>query len=120
MANQNVHGIKRIFKAFCFSMQGFKAVWANEPAFRQEIILFIIATPIALFLNATVLEKLLLIGSLVLVLIVEMFNSAIEAVVDRIGLEHHELSGRAKDIGSASVLLALVWAGVTWFFIIFY
>jgi diacylglycerol kinase (ATP) len=118
MANQNAKGFKRISKAFLFSLKGFKAVWKHEEAFRQEVLLFIVTTPLALWLGETNIEKILLIGSIILVLLVELINSAIEAIVDRVGLEHHELSGRAKDIGSAAVLLSLVWAGITWVLIL--
>ncbi|MEQ1635050.1 MAG: diacylglycerol kinase [Methylococcales bacterium] len=114
MANPNAKGIKRIINALFFSIAGFKATWQHEEAFRQEILLFVVTTPVALWLNLSVIEKLLMIGSVVLVLLVELLNSAVEAVVDRVGFEHHELSGRAKDIGSAAVMLSLVWAAVTW------
>jgi diacylglycerol kinase (ATP) len=114
MANQNVTGIKRILNACVFSYYGFKATWQHEAAFRQEVLLFLVTTPLGLWLGETIIEKLLLVGSMILVLLVELLNSAIEAVVDRVGLEHHELSGRAKDIGSAAVMLSLVWAGITW------
>lgn len=118
MANQPVKGIKRILNACWFSFLGFKATWKHEEAFRQEIILFVIALPLALTFGKSHTETLLLIGCLVLVLIVELLNSAVETVVDRVGLEHHELAGRAKDIGSAAVMLALVWAAVTWIVIL--
>jgi diacylglycerol kinase (ATP) len=114
MANQNEKGLRRILNACVFSYYGYKATWQNEEAFRQEVLLFLVTTPLALWLGDTVIEKLLLIGSMVLVLLVELLNSAVEAVVDRVGLEHHELSGRAKDIGSAAVNLSLIWAAVTW------
>jgi diacylglycerol kinase (ATP) len=120
MANQNEKGLKRILNACVFSYYGYKATWEHEEAFRQEVLLFVVTTPLALWLGETVVEKLLLVGSMVLVLLVELLNSAIEAVVDRVGLERHELSGRAKDIGSAAVNLSLVWAAVTWFSIIFF
>ncbi|CAG7856170.1 hypothetical protein MCAMS1_00562 [biofilm metagenome] len=120
MANQNEKGLKRILNACIFSYYGYKATWEHEEAFRQEVLLFVVTTPLALWLGETVIEKLLLIGSLVLVLLVELLNSAIEAVVDRVGLERHELSGRAKDIGSAAVNLSLVWAAITWFSILFF
>lgn len=107
-------GLARIIAAGGYSLQGFKAAYKNEAAFRQEAWLFIILFPLALLWPVSLLAKALLIGSLVLVLIVELFNSAIEAVVDRIGPEHHELSGRAKDIGSAAVLLALLLVIITW------
>ncbi|NOU23025.1 MAG: diacylglycerol kinase [Methyloglobulus sp.] len=114
MANQNVTGIKRILNACVFSYYGFKATWQHEAAFRQEVLLFLVTTPLGLWLGETIIEKLLLVGSMIFVLVVELLNSAVEAVVDRVGLEHHELSGRAKDIGSAAVMLSLVWAGITW------
>lgn len=114
MANQNAKGIKRMINACFFSAAGFKATWEHEEAFRQEVLLFVVTTPLAIWLGETTIEKLLLIGSMVLVLLVELLNSAVEAVVDRVGFEHHELSGRAKDIGSAAVMMSLVWAAVTW------
>lgn len=114
MANQNVKGIRRIYNAIFFSFYGFKATWTHEEAFRQEVLLFIVTTPVAIWLGNTPIEKLLLVGSMILVLLVELLNSAVEAVVDRVGLEHHELSGRAKDIGSAAVMLSLLWAAITW------
>ncbi len=114
MANQNAKGFKRLINACFFSVAGFKATWKHEEAFRQEVILLVISTPIAIWLGGSAVEKVLLIGSVVLVLLVELLNSAIEAVVDRVGLEHHELSGRAKDIGSAAVMMSLAWVAVTW------
>ena len=114
MANQNAKGFKRLINACFFSVAGFKATWQHEEAFRQEVILFIVTTPLALWLGDGAIEKVLLIGSVVLVLLVELLNSAVEAVVDRVGFEHHELSGRAKDIGSAAVMLSLLWAAATW------
>ncbi|MCX7084490.1 MAG: diacylglycerol kinase [Methylococcales bacterium] len=114
MANQNAKGLKRLINACFFSVAGFKATWTHEEAFRQEVILFLISTPLAISLGETTIEKLLLIGSVVLVMLVELLNSAVEAVVDRVGLEHHELSGRAKDIGSAAVMMSLFWAAITW------
>ncbi|WP_024298487.1 diacylglycerol kinase [Methylomicrobium lacus] len=118
MANQNEKGLKRLINACYFSAAGFKAVWIHEEAFRQEVLLFAVTMPLAIWLGQTPIEKLLLIGSIVLVLLVELLNSAIEAVVDRVGLERHELSGRAKDIGSSAVMLSLVWAAVTWTYIL--
>ena len=114
MANQNAKGIKRLINACIFSVAGFKATWTHEEAFRQEVIIFVVSTPIALWLGETTVEKLLLIGSVVLLILVELLNSAVEAVVDRVGFEHHELSGRAKDIGSAAVMMSLAWVAVTW------
>ncbi len=118
MANKNAIGLKRIINAYYFSIAGFKATWKHESAFRQEILLLIIAIPCALSLANNIIEILLLIGCIVLILVVELFNSAIEAVVDRIGFEDHELSGRAKDIGSAAVMLSIIWAVITWIFIL--
>jgi diacylglycerol kinase (ATP) len=114
MANQNAKGLKRLMNACVFSVAGFKATWIHEEAFRQEVLLFVITTPLAIWLGETAIEKLLLIGSIVLVMLVELLNSAVETIVDRVGLERHELSGRAKDIGSAAVMLSLAWAAITW------
>ena len=114
MANQNAKGFKRLVNACFFSIAGFKATWQHEEAFRQEVMLFLVSTPLAIWLGETAIEKVLLIGCVVLVLLVELLNSAVEAVVDRVGFEHHELSGRAKDIGSAAVMLSLIWAAITW------
>lgn len=114
MANSDAKGLKRIINAFYYSLAGFKAVWQHEEAFRQETLLLIVTTPIVMLVDKSLVEKLLLLGSIVLVLLVELLNSAVEAVVDRVGLERHELSARAKDIGSAAVMLALIWAGITW------
>lgn len=114
MANQNAKGLKRIINACFFSMAGFKAVWKHEEAFRQEVGLFLVTTPLALWLTEINIERILLIGSIGTVLLVELLNSAIEAIVDRIGTEHHELSGRAKDIGSTAVMVSLLLAAMTW------
>lgn len=110
-------GITRIINAAGYSAKGLKAAWINEAAFRQESVLLVVMTAISFFLPVTGLERVIMIASLLLVMIVELVNSAIEAVVDRIGPEHHELSGRAKDIGSAAVFVAmtvvvLVWGGI--------
>lgn len=107
-------GLARITAALGYSMQGLRAAYRHEAAFRQECWLVAVLLPVALIWNVGLLAKALLIISLLLVLIVELFNSALEAVVDRIGPEHHELSGRAKDIGSATVLLALLLVAITW------
>lgn len=118
MANQNAKGFKRLINACYFSAAGLRATWEHEEAFRQEVIILLIGTPLALWLGDNAIEKILLIGSLVLVLLVELLNSAVEAVVDRVGFEHHELSGRAKDIGSAAVMMSLAWAAITWMLIL--
>ena len=114
MASQGTSGISRIIKAAQFSWQGLKAAFKNEAAFRQEVILAIILIPLGYYLGQTGFESALLISVIVLVLIVELLNSGIEAIVDRVSTEHHELSGRAKDIGSAAVLLSLINAVVVW------
>jgi len=107
-------GLKRIMAAFFYSLDGFKAAWREEHAFRQELVLAIAGTIIALLLHISVFEKLVLVAVLVLVLIVELINSSVEAVVDRISLERHPLSKNAKDFGSAAVFLACGLALVTW------
>jgi diacylglycerol kinase (ATP) len=107
-------GIRRIIRAMGFSSQGLAAAWKHEAAFRQEIVLLVILVPTALWLGETVLLQALLIGVCLLVLIVELFNSAIEAAIDRHGEEQHELSGRAKDMGSAAVLISLMIVLLTW------
>ncbi|SEO16695.1 diacylglycerol kinase (ATP) [Duganella sp. CF517] len=112
-------GLKRIFSAFFYSVDGLKAAWKHEHAFRQELGLFVAGTLVALVLKVSAFEKLVLIAVLVLVLIVELINSAIEAVVDRISLERHPLSKNAKDLGSAAVLLACLLAAATWAVVLF-
>ena len=120
MAGSGNTGLTRIIKAFGFSMQGFKAAYKLEEAFRQEVWLLIITFPLALWLGETGVEKALLIGSILLLLIVEILNSAIEATIDRFGGEIHELSGRAKDMASAAVLLATLNAAMVWLLVIFF
>ncbi|ELA7199367.1 diacylglycerol kinase [Vibrio parahaemolyticus] len=111
-------GVKRIIKATGYSIQGLKAAFKHEAAVRQELALLSIAVILACVVDVGMIERILLIGVVVLVLIVELINSAIEAVVDRIGVERHELSGRAKDIGSAAVMVALAFAAFTWLYIL--
>lgn len=118
MKPANNHGIKRIIRATGFSMKGLKAAWTHEAAFRQELMLAIIMLPIALIVDVTSIEKLFLILTLFIVIIVELLNSAIEAVVDRVGDEIHVLSGQAKDIASAAVFMSLVLCGLSWFIIL--
>jgi len=118
MAAEN-RGVLRFIEAAKYSSQGLKAAYKNEEAFRQEVWLSIILLPLAFIFADTGVQLAILIGSLLLVLIVELLNSAVEAVVDRIGTEHHELSGRAKDIGSAAVSFALANVVVVWACIIF-
>lgn len=107
-------GMKRVFSAFFYSMDGIKAAWRNEHAFRQELLLVVPGIIVALMLPLPPLHKLALVAVLLLVLIVELINSAIEAVVDRISFEHHPLSKNAKDLGSAAVFLSLTLAAITW------
>lgn len=118
MANSD-QGLARLVKAFGYSMKGFRASWQHEAAFRQEVMLSAVLFPLSFWVGRNVLDYALLIATLLLVLITELFNSAIEALTDRVGQERHELSGRAKDMASAAVLLALilmamVWAAVAW------
>jgi diacylglycerol kinase (ATP) len=107
-------GVKRIARAFVYSLNGFRTAWQNEHAFRQELSLVGLGTVLAVLLPVSRYEKLALTGVLVLVLIVELLNSAVEAAVDRISLERHPLSRNAKDFGSAAVLLALLLAAAVW------
>lgn len=107
-------GLKRIFSAFFYSIDGFKSAWRNEHAFRQELVLVVLGIIIALALPVSAFEKLMMIAVLLLILVVELINSAIEAVVDRVSLERHSLSKNAKDFGSAAVLLTFVIAVATW------
>ena len=115
MAKSGATGITRIFNAAGYSWLGFKAAFKHEAAFRQELALVLALTPIALYYGPDYSDKAILIASLVFILLVEILNSAIEAVVDRHGDEMHELSGRAKDMGSAAVLLAFIVTGLIWF-----
>lgn len=114
MANHNVRGLRRILNAFGFSMAGFRACFRHEEAFRQEVYVLLVLVPLGIWLGDEPLERALLIGSLLIVPIVELLNSAVEANVDRVGLERHELSGRAKDIASAAVFLSIVLAVLVW------
>ncbi len=113
-------GLTRIIKAVGYSTQGLQAgsFWVNEAAFRQEVLLALIMIPTAFFVADNSIELILLILVVFLVLIVELLNSAVEAVVDRVGDEHHALSGRAKDIGSAAVFISLVLTVAVWAIIV--
>ena len=104
----------RVIKATGYSYKGFKAAFKYEAAIRQESALILIMGPIALLSDSTNIEKAMLLSTLFLVIIVELLNSGIEAVVDRVGEEYHELSGRAKDIGSAAVFVSLIVVVITW------
>lgn len=111
-------GIKRIINAAGYSWQGLKAAFKHEAAFRQEVALLCLLVPTGIWLGDTNIERAMLLGSLLLVLIVELLNSAIEAVVDRFGGEWQELSGRAKDLGSAAVLLSLLLVVLVWLLVL--
>ncbi|MDO8701348.1 MAG: diacylglycerol kinase [Undibacterium sp.] len=112
-------GLRRIFAAFFYSIDGFKSAWKNEHAFRQELLLVVAGSIVALLLHVSSFEKLMMIAVLVLILVVELINSAIEAVVDRVSLERHALSKNAKDFGSAAVLLTFLIAVATWAVVLF-
>lgn len=114
MLKPNGSGIGRIVKAARCSMQGFAASWKFESAFRQESTLALISLPLAAWLASSVSQFALLVSVWCLVLVVELLNSAIESLTDRVGLERHELSGRAKDMGSAAVFVSLVIVGLVW------
>ena len=116
--DSNDKGIRRLIKAAGYSFKGLAAAFRHETAFKQEVVLSPILILLALWLGEGGVEQALLIMSWLLVLMVELVNSGIEAVVDRVGTEHHELSGRAKDVGSAAVLLALVNAAVVWLLVL--
>lgn len=118
MASTVVRGWDRIVQATVCSWKGLRAVFRHEEAFRQELLLLVVMTPVALWLGDSGVERALLIGCLVFVLIVELLNSAVEAAIDRFGTEYHELSGRAKDMGSAAVMLSLTNAGIIWSLIV--
>ncbi|MCI6905954.1 MAG: diacylglycerol kinase [Succinatimonas sp.] len=119
MAKVQKKGLVRIFNAYKYSMKGFKAGLENEAAIRQEFVLAIILTIVAcVFFNNDVVKLILLIAMPWLTVVAELLNSAVEAVVDRIGTEYHELSGRAKDLGSAAVFVMLILTLVTWILIV--
>lgn len=118
MGDGSKRGLKRLVDAFFYSIAGFKAAWKNEEAFRQEIMAGIIIVPSGFFLGTTGTQRAMLIGSFLLIPLVELLNTAVEATVDRFGTERHELSGRAKDIGSASVFLSICIAAIVWVLIV--
>lgn len=116
---RSAHGLRRIVNATRYSIDGIAAAWRHEPAFREEIVAAAILVPVALALDVSGIGKALMIGSLMLVLIVEVLNSAIEATIDRISPERHPLAGRAKDLGSAAVMLSLANVLVVWGLVLF-
>jgi diacylglycerol kinase (ATP) len=107
-------GLRRLMNAFGYSMAGLKAAYQNEDAFRQEVLFAIILIPLALFIEHEAIGRALMIGSVLLVMVVELLNSAIEATVDRVSLERHDLAKRAKDIGSAAVFMSLLNLAIVW------
>lgn len=116
---QKVGGLGRIVRATGYSLAGLRAAFHHEAAFRQEVVMTVVLAPLAFFIGRNAVEISLLVGALLIVLIVELINSAIETLVDRVGLELHDLSGRAKDMGSAAVMLALGFMGLVWGLILF-
>jgi len=119
MAKTDATGISRIFRAAGYSWQGFKDAYKYEAAFRQELTLTIVLTPVALYFGPSYADKAILIASLLFILLVEIINSAMEAVVDRFGDEIHPLSGRAKDMASTAVVFALLITALIWFAILY-
>jgi diacylglycerol kinase (ATP) len=107
-------GLKRVLNAAGYSWAGLRAAFKHEDAFRQEVFLALLLVPLALFLGRTGIERALMVGAVLLVPIVELLNSAVEAAVDRISLEHHQLIKRAKDMGSAAVMIALINVVIVW------
>ena len=114
----NGSGVTRLRNAAACSCNGLIYIWRNEAAFRQEVMLCLLSIPMALFLGGSGCERAVLIGSLCMVLVVEILNTAIECAIDRIGSEHHELSGAAKDLGSTAVALTLCGAGIVWLLVL--
>lgn len=119
MDRPKLSGVRRLLLAFVNSWKGFKGAFRFEAAFRQEVALAVILLPLGVWLGKTGIERALLLSSVVLVLIVELLNTGIETVVDRIGLERHELSGLAKDVGSTAVLLGFALLIIVWGFVLF-
>lgn len=117
-SSKSVFNIAGVFRALGYSLAGLKAALVHERAFRQEAVLFLILAPLGAWLGGSWIEKTLLVAVLFVVLIVELLNSAIETVVDRIGTEQNELSGRAKDIGSAAVFLSITLVILVWSWIL--
>ena len=111
-------GVEHLQRAFGYSMAGLRTTFRNESAFRQELFLCLIGVPLGLWLGTNAVERVVLIGSLLLVLVVELLNTAIENVVDRVSSERHELAKRSKDAGSAAVFVSLLLAGLVWLLIV--
>jgi diacylglycerol kinase (ATP) len=111
-------GISRLIRSFAYSYQGFRLAWREEAAFRQELALSVVVIPAGLYFGNSGVERALLIMPMLLILVVEFLNSAVEAVVDRSGTERHPLAGMAKDMGSAAVLLSFILLGTVWLLIL--
>jgi diacylglycerol kinase (ATP) len=111
-------GLSRLIRSFGYSYQGFRLAWREEAAFRQEITLSMVVIPAGLYFGNSGIERALLIMPMLLILVVEFLNSAVEAVVDRSGTERHPLAGMAKDMGSAAVLLSFILLGTVWLLIL--
>jgi diacylglycerol kinase (ATP) len=111
-------GFKRLVRAFGYSFQGFRHAWREEAAFRQEVGLSVVVIPLGTLLGRSGIERALLVSPMLLILVVEILNSAVEAVVDRSGTERHPLAGMAKDMGSAAVMLAFILLGTVWFLVL--
>jgi diacylglycerol kinase (ATP) len=120
MTNSSNTGFTRIIKATGYSWKGLRAAYRHEAAFRQETWLCVVMIPLGLYLGDNGIEKALLVSSVILLPLVEILNSALEAVVDRFGAEQHELSGRAKDMASAAVALAIILVATVWTLVLFF
>jgi diacylglycerol kinase (ATP) len=118
VAREKPTGLTRVVRAFGYSFQGFGHAWREEAAFRQEAILAAVMIPIGLYLGRSGVERAILVSPVLLILVVEILNSAVEAVVDRSGMERHPLAGMAKDMGSAAVMLSFVLLGTVWLLVL--
>jgi len=118
MTEQRPHPAKRLWRATLYSLAGLRSVFIHERAFREEVYVLVVVAPLGWYLGQTGVERTLLIGSWLAVIVVELLNSAIEAVVDRTGREHHDLAGRAKDYGSAAVFCAIALSVLTWILVL--
>ncbi len=119
MSKPATGGFRRIMNATVFSLKGLRAAWQNEQAFRQEVMLAVIGLPLGWWLGVTGVQRALLMGAVLLVLVVELLNSAVEAVVDRVGVEKNKLAGQAKDMGSAAVMVSILTAALVWALVLF-
>jgi diacylglycerol kinase (ATP) len=117
LGNSKSRGIRRLLNALHYSLAGIKAAWIHEEAFRQESILIVLVVPLGIWLGETGVQRAILVGIYFIIPLTELLNSAIEAIVDRMGEERHELSGRAKDLGSAAVFLSICIALIVWIII---